>query len=135
MDNRQQRTLRSFQNILIFCEQNPVKPEPTLLTGMRKSLQASIARIERLRSDQSDATRAMNGGVATRVRKLRRKAMMPLVRIAKPMLAFAPSVERALRVPHARSDALTVANAALKMADAIAPHTKLWASAGYSNDL
>lgn len=89
MDNRQQRTLRAFHNILIYCEQHPVKPEPPLLTGMRKSLQASITRIERLRSDQSDATRAMNGGVA---------------------------------------------NAALNMADAIAPHTKLLASAGYSND-
>jgi len=134
MDNRQQRTLRAFENVLIYCEQHPVNPEPPLLAGMRKSLRASIARIERLGSDQWDATRAMNGGVPLRVRLLRRDKMMPLVRIAKPLLAFAPGVERALRVPHARSDALTVATAALKMADAIAPHTKLLASAGYSKD-
>ena len=134
MDNRQQRTLLAFEKILIFCDQHPVNPEPPLLTGMRKSLRASIARIESFRSDQYDATRAMDGSVALRVRKLRRDKMMPLVRIAKPLLAFAPGVERSLRVPHARSDALTVATAALKMADAIAPHAKLLASAGYSKD-
>jgi hypothetical protein len=60
--------------------------------------------------------------------------MMPLVRIAKPLLAFAPGVEAALRVPHARSDAYTVAMAALRMADAVKPHAKLLLSAGYSKD-
>ena len=59
---------------------------------------------------------------------------MPLVRIAKPLLAFAPGVEKALRVPHARSDAYTVAMAALRMADVVAPHAKLLSSAGYSKD-
>jgi hypothetical protein len=66
-----------------------------------------------------------------RRRKLRREAMMPLVRIARPILAFAPGVEAALQVPHARADARTVAKAALRMADTIAPHAKLLRSAGY----
>ena len=43
-------------------------------------------------------------------------------------------MEAALRVPHARSDAYTVATAALRMADAVAPHAKLLLSAGYSKD-
>jgi hypothetical protein len=134
MDNRQQRTLESFQRDLVFIDQHPVTPEPPLLAAMRKSLRASITRINSLASDQRSAKDSISGHVDARVRKLRRDHMMPLVRIAKPLLAFAPGVEAALRVPHARSDAYTVAMAALRMADAVTPHAKLLLSAGYSKD-
>jgi hypothetical protein len=134
MDNRQQRTLQSFEHVLTFLDQNRVTPEPPLLAGMRKSLRASITRIRSFAADQMTAGNSVSGRVDVRVGKLRRDGMMPLVRIAKPLLAFAPGVEAALRVPHARSDAYTVATAALRMADALAPHVKLLSSAGYSKD-
>lgn len=134
MDNRQQRTLESFQRDLVFIVQHPITPEPPLLVAMRKSLRASIARINSLATEQRSAKDSISGQVDARVRKLRRDHMMPLMRIAKPLLAFAPGVEAALRVPHARSDAYTVAVTALRMADAVAPHAKLLLSAGYSKD-
>ena len=59
---------------------------------------------------------------------------MPLVRIAKPLLKFAPGTEQVLRVPHARAGTATVAMHALNMAKALTPHTKLLTSAGYSRD-
>ena len=134
MENRQQRTLESFQRDLVFVDQHPITPEPPLLAGMRKSLQASITRIHDLYLQQHHAKNAISGNVARRVRKLRRDWMMPLLRIAQPLLRFAPGVDAALRVPHARSDAHSVAMAALKMADALAPHSKLLSSAGCSKE-
>jgi hypothetical protein len=65
-------------------------------------------------------------------RSLRRHRLMPLVRIARPVLRFAPGAEKVLRVPHARADAMTVAQAALDIARALRPHGKLLASAGVS---
>jgi len=134
MDNRQQRTKESFHRDLVFIDQHPITPEPPLLAAKRKSLRSSITRIDSLATEQRSAKDAISGHVDARVRKLRRDHMMPLMRIAKPLLAFAPGVEAALRVPHARSDAYTVATAALRMADAVAPHAKLLLSAGYSKD-
>lgn len=132
MDKRQERTLQSFHNVIVFLNQHPIKPEPPLLAGMRRKLDSSIQRIMALNADQSGAKFAASGRVDQRRRKLRRESMMPLVRIAKPLLAYAPGVEAALRVPHARADARTVADAALRMADALAPHARILKSAGYS---
>jgi hypothetical protein len=132
MQNRQERTVSSFHNVLFYLEGRPISPEPPLLTGMRKSLEASLTKIERHGTEQNSAKHAISGHVDVRVRKLRRNHMMPLVRIAKPLLSFAPGIEAALRVPHARSDAHSVATAAIKMADALTPHAKLLASAGCS---
>lgn len=134
MDNRQIRTVQTFWNALTFFDYYPVKPEPPLLTGMRSSLQTSISHLQELHHEQNAARLAMNGGVEVRRRKLRREQMMPLVRIAKPLLKFAPGAESALRVPHARADAQTVAAAALRMADVLTPHAKLLAAAGYSRE-
>jgi hypothetical protein len=134
MDNRQTRTVLAFSNALSFFNSYPVKPEPRLLTGMCSSLRGSIERLQELQSEQMAARLAMNGSVEVRRRKLRREQMIPLVRIAKPLLKFAPGAESALRVPHARADAQTVAAAALRMADALTPHAKLLAAAGYSKE-
>jgi hypothetical protein len=60
--------------------------------------------------------------------------MMPLVKIAKPLVRFAPGTAGALRVPHARADAATVAAAALNLATALKPHIKLIVSAGYDRN-
>jgi hypothetical protein len=131
MEKRQLRTLRAFESILDFLEKYPIAPEPPLLTGMRKSLRASIGKIKRLGGDQISMVMLSGPKVDHRRRLLRRERMMPLVRIAKPLLAFAPGTGRVLRVPHARADALTVAEAAIEMAKVLKPHRKLLTSAGY----
>lgn len=131
MEKRQHRTLVAFQNVLIFLDQHPITPEPPLLTGMKKSLRASIRRINQLGSTQRTALMLDGGHIENRRRVMRRQRLMPLVRIAKPLVRFAPGAERALTVPHARADALTVAEAALAIARTLKPHQKLLTTAGY----
>src|SRR6266849_4068487 len=121
MQDRQSRNILAFNNSLGFFDQYPIEPEPPILTGMRASLSASIDRFGILGREQQSAALDMNGDVEKRRRKLRREEMIPLARTAKPLLDFAPGVERALRVPHARADAQTVANAAMRMADVLKP--------------
>lgn len=132
MEKRQLRTLGAFERTLGFFERYPISPEPPLLTAMRKSLRTSIERIKRLGTTQSTSVMLRGGKVDHRRRRLRRDRMMPLVRIAKPLLSFAPGAEKALRVPHARADALTVAASAIALARMLKPHQKLFKSAGYS---
>jgi hypothetical protein len=69
-------------------------------------------------------------GANMRVRRLAARA----VRIAKPLLKFAPGAAAVLRVPHARADTATVATHALELAKALAPYAELLTSAGYSAD-
>ena len=134
MDNRQQRTMHSFVHVLVFLERHPVSPTPPLLAGMRNALDATVARLEKLSGAQHHSRGMVGARVDQRRLALRRERMMPLVRIAKPLLNFAPGAEAALRVPHARADARTVAAAALRMADALEPHKKLLIAAGCSAD-
>jgi hypothetical protein len=134
MDSRQSRTLSSLVRVVGYLDHTPIVPEPPLVASMRRSLRASTKRIEALAAEQRSAKMDAKGNVAGRVRSLRRDRMMPLVRIAKPLLAFAPGAERVLHVPHARSDAYTIATAALHIADALAPHAKLLAAAGCSRE-
>jgi hypothetical protein len=132
MDNRQRRTLVAFENVLIFLDQHPIRPEPPLLAGMRKSLRASIDRMSKYGVTQNKTGIEKKQDVETRRRALRRERMMPLARIAKPLLRFAPGTERALTVPHARASAKEVADAALRMTDALKPHARLLKTAGVS---
>jgi hypothetical protein len=131
MDNRQQRTMQSFISVLTYLDQHPISPAPPLLTGMRKKLEASIQRIRALQGAQMQAKLASSGNVEALRRKIRRERLIPLVRIAKPLLRYA-SGEDALVVPHARADAKTVSDAAMRIAKAVTPHAKLLKSAGYS---
>jgi hypothetical protein len=132
MENRQQRTVAAFERVLDYIERYPVTPEPPLLSGMKQQLRASIDRIQKLGITQYSALMLGGGKVAHRRMRLRRGHLIPLVRTVKPHFDFAPGAEKVLRVPHARADALTVAQSALAMAKLLKPHRKLMASAGYS---
>jgi hypothetical protein len=135
MDNRQQRTIEMFQRTLRFIENNPITPEPALLAKMTRSLSTCIARLQTLHLQQSGTVGDMSARDVQLLRDhLRRGVMMPLVRIARPTLAFAPGVEQVLRVPHARADSATIATHALALAKAVTPHARLLASAGYSKE-
>ena len=132
MENRQQRIIMAFERVIDYLRIRPIDPEPPLLAGMKKSLRASIERIHKLGSTQMSAMMLQGGKVEHRRTQLRRKHLIPLVRTLKPHLKFAAGVEKVLKVPHARADALTVAQSALAMAALLKGHRKLMASAGYS---
>jgi hypothetical protein len=129
MDQRQQRTVTMSERVLLFLEREKVAPEPPLLTQKQRELTESLARLQKLQAQQTPQRQAR---VRTLSQRLRRERMIPIARLMKRLLAFAPGVERVLRVPHARADALTVATAALEMAKFIEPHMQLLASAGVS---
>jgi hypothetical protein len=133
MENRQRRTHAAFGVVLDFLGQHPMTPEPPLLAKMRNELTRSYTRLNELGVKQYAANITDAAKDIARLRqRLRRERMMPMVRIAKPLLKFAPGAESALRVSHARADTMTVAADALRMAKVLAPHAKLIASAGYS---
>ena len=113
----------------------PVQPEPPLLAKMKQSLTTSIARLRELQRQQDVASIGVSGAEMRKMRQhMRRQVLMPLVRIASPLLKFAPGTGHVLRVPHARADTVTIATHALDMAKALTPHAKLLTSAGYPKD-
>lgn len=127
MDQRQQRTVAMSERVLLFLKQEKVVPEPPLLTQKQMELAEALARLRKLQAQQMPQRQAR---VRTLSQRLRRERMIPMARLMKRLLAFAPGMERAVRVPHARADALTVATAAIEMAKFIEPHMELLASAG-----
>lgn len=133
MDNRQARTIGTFHQVLDYLTDHPITPEPPLLADARTSLIASIHRIDQLQRAQMTAERDMKGNVEHRRDALRRERMLPLKRIAARHLKFT-AAEAALKVPHKREDSRTVADAALRMADALEPHPELLDAAALPSD-
>ena len=135
MENRQERTIASFDKIQAYLDfEKNHTPEPPLLTEMRGKLDASSKRLRELATTQIGASQRARGAARKLAQALRRRHMMPLVRIAKPLFKFAPDAERVFKVPHARASASEVATRALEMAKLIEPHPALLASAGYADD-
>lgn len=117
---------------LEWLDRHPIEGPP-LLAGMRESLRKSVGRIQSFKREQvSQPTDGFT--VVNRRNALRRKRMMPLRDIAKPLIKWAPGEAAALRVPRADASAASVAAAALRMADALSPHAKLLRSAGITTD-
>lgn len=133
MHERQERTALQFTSALTLMKRYPVSPEPPLLAKKRRELEEIAERIATFAEVQNVALMA-GGKVDGRRRTLREKRMLPLRAIANDELKFAPGVQAALRVPHARASAAVVAAAAIRMADALMPHARLLASAGVSKD-
>ena len=61
MDNRQRRTVQTFERILLHLERHPAQPEPPLLARMKRSLATSIARLRELQREQDAATIGVSG--------------------------------------------------------------------------
>src|SRR5437762_2209727 len=99
MNRRQERTLGVFHGVLKQIERWPVQERPPLLVQNRTELQGCVARLGELGSEQFRAREAIRGNVDGKVEELRIKRMMPLSRIARPLFAFAPGAEQALKVP------------------------------------
>jgi len=133
MDTRQQRTVGRFHGALSWLEKSPIDPEPPLLAGMRESLRKSLRRIADF--ERAQVSQPTDGSRVTERRMmLRRRRMIPLRDIARPLIRWAPGEAAALHVPRADASAATVAAAALRMTDALMPHAKLLRSAGISKD-
>jgi len=129
MNIRQERTFYIFQAALGYLDKTPFEPAPPLFLEQRAELQGCVTRIEELHTQQKQSREQMRGHVDARVAQLRRKGMMPLARIARRLLRYAPGAEQALKVPHSRSNAATVATCALNMAEFLEQHRDLLESA------
>lgn len=127
MDQRQLRTVETFERVLLYLDHEKVEPVPPLLTEKRDQLAESIVRLRELSHRHRPQPRARSRDLSQR---LRRERMLPLARLMRRMLAYAPGVEKVLRVPHARADAMTIATAAIEMAKFLEPHRELLVSAG-----
>ena len=136
MDNRQRRMLEALMRTHTASGQPYVGEQPPLFSRMRTQLGESITRIRAHQQTQMAAASTLTGEMSLdQLRnRLRRERMMPLVKVAKPLLKFAPGTAAALRIPHARASSTDVASAAIRLFDALKPHHKLLASAGYSKD-
>jgi hypothetical protein len=132
MQNRQERTIVSFDKIEAYLDfEQRHTPEPPLLKEQRAKLATSRQRLRELQSIQIGASDRARGKARRMAQDLRRRHMMPLVRIAKPLFKFAPDAERVFKVPHARASASAIATRGLEMAKLIEPHAALLESAGY----
>jgi hypothetical protein len=129
MNNRQERTVHAFSRALIYLDLHPIIPEPPLLMELRHALQGVIHRVEELGQDQAAATYDMKPQVDYRKNILRRGRMMILVRLGAPYFRHS-EMEALLQVPHKKSNAQQVAEAALRLADAFEEHRELLAAAG-----
>jgi hypothetical protein len=101
---------------------------------MHTQLGESLTRLLDYYTTQIASTRTLTGELSLDDlrNRIRRERMMPLVKVAKPLLKFAPGTAAALRIPHARASSTEVATAAIRLFEALKPHQKLLASAGYS---
>ena len=136
MDNRQRRMLEALMRTHTASELPDVGPQPPLFNRMRTQIGQSITRISDYQQTQMAAASTLTGEASLdHLRnRIRRERMMPLVKVAKPLLRFAPGTAAALRIPHARASSTDVASAAIRLFDALKPHHKLLASAGYPKD-
>jgi hypothetical protein len=110
--------------------------QPPLFSRMRTRLGKSLTRLSDYHTTQIATTTTLTGEMSLdQLRdRIRRDRMMPLVKVAKPLVKFAPGTVAALRIPHARASSTDVASAAIRLFDALKPHHKLLASAGYSKN-
>jgi hypothetical protein len=136
MDNRQQRMLVALSTTHYLSGLPDIGPQPPLFNRVRTQLGESISRIQAHQQTQMAAASTLTGEAPLdHLRKrIRRDRMMPLIKVAKPLLKFAPGTAAALRVPHARASSTEVATAAIQLFEALKRHHKLLASAGYPKD-
>ena len=64
--------------------------------------------------------------------RFRGEYMIPLRRTGKPLLRFAPGIEKALKVPHKRASHRKLVTSAEVMLKAVQPYRKMLISAGFS---
>lgn len=125
---RLDRAARHLRNLV------RLKDPPPLYERFAAKFQVSVARLRELEEEQKTASpqRGVEGRETANLRKrLRREYMIPLTRTGKRLLRFAPGVEQALKVPHARASHRELVTGAEVMLKAVRPHRALLTSAGF----
>jgi hypothetical protein len=96
---------------------------------------SSVNRVLNL-ADQESLLTPQEAGEGEQTDDLRKRLrvgyMIQLRRRGKPLLRFAPKVERALKVPHARASHREIVTSAEVMLKAVQPYRKILSSAGFS---
>jgi hypothetical protein len=132
MDNRQMRDVQRYERIVVYLERTPIKPAPPLLASLKAELATSVARLHELGNEQHIAAKYVRHSSVESLRQhMRRRMMMPAVRMARSYLRFAPGAEQVLRVPHARASTVAVAARGHELATMMEPHVDVFASAGF----
>ena len=131
MNDRQVRTLRAFESVILFVRERPrnIAPESPAIV---KHLAETYAELSRLRRDQMTEAH-IRGANAPRlqVAAMRERLMLPLASLGKRVFAGDPTIAAALRVPHKRSANDLMLAAADRMVKTLRPHRALFtASSG-----
>src|SRR5437867_3159465 len=94
MNGRQSRTLQALRRVSGFVAAETTKSDgPPLLARMAADLDRSIERIHELSVTQLTARSTLRNeprNVEQLRRTIRRDRMMPLIKVARPLLKFAP---------------------------------------------
>jgi hypothetical protein len=121
--------LPTNSRVRLFLEDSPPMYEHYVA-----KLQSSVKRLRELKFELYVLTpqHAAEGTKTEFLRKrLRREYMIPLMRTGKPLLRFAPGVEKALKVPHARASHRELVTTAEVMLKTVQPYRKLLISEGF----
>lgn len=138
MDARAGRSLARLDRVAtaLRCDHLHLADAPPLYERTVAKLQISLTRLRELEQEQYTLTPAFSseGSQTALLRKrLRREYMIPLTRTGKRLFRFAPTVERTLKVPHARASHRELVTSAEVMLKAVRPHQRLLVSAGFSS--
>ena len=96
-------------------------------------LETSITRLHHLAEQERFLSPRgySEAGTTARLRqRLRREYMIPLTRLGRRLFAFAPAVEKTLKVPHARASHRELVTTGQAMLKAVRPHRAILLSAG-----
>ena len=130
MNDRQIRTLRSFDTILAYWRERAALLGPEA-PAIMKHLDAAYAELFQLRTLQ----RLNQPGIQARslrsqVEKMRTDHMLPLARLGKRVFAGETAITSALQVPHKRAANDLMLAAAERMVKTLRPHKDLLAEPG-----
>src|SRR3954471_4575650 len=109
MNNRQTRTLAMFHSVLDHLDRTKLEAPPPMLQKMRVRLEQLVQRVTALEHDQVHGRLEMSFVKVKHLKsEIRRVRMLPLVRVMRPQLKFAPGESAVWTVPHARADSATI---------------------------
>lgn len=121
---------QSLRNAPILRESVPPACKPFMV-----KLQICVDRLEKLGLEEytlKPSRRGEGTQTAHLRRRLRREYMIPLARVGKQILKFAPQVGRTLKVPHAHASHRELVTTAEVMLKTVRPHQKLFFAENFS---
>ena len=133
MNSRQQRLLHSIGSVATLLDDRAFHTRT--ISPLRGELKIVLKSIRDLAIDQDVSHRSMGSdraSVTSLKTQLRTKHLIPLTRRAKLVLKGYPGIEESLRLPHARADVKSHAEASKRILRALRPHAPALVDAGFS---